>query len=130
MREVMSPAMHSSPSQNRLTIWTIVPFIVIGACLTSNFVWDLRDQKVWDWDPSAYAWSSLLLWNTTSLGLLSWLDAMAHALGGTPPLMVWLGQFFIPLRHLTGDVDPALLSVNLLTAGATLVLVCCTALRS
>lgn len=37
-----------------------------------------------------------------------------------PTLLVWLGQFLVPLRHLTGSIDPALLIVNICAATATL----------
>ena len=116
-------------TRGRSTLWTIVPILLIGACLISNVVWDLADQKVWDWDPCGYAIATLQLWDTTSLGLWEWLDAMAHAWPDKPPLMIWLGQFFIPLRHLTGEVEPALLAVNIFAAGVTLALVYVTVLR-
>ena len=59
----------AQPIYFRWITWRIAPVFVIGACLTSNFIWDLHDQKVWDGDPSAYADSTLLLWDTRSLGL-------------------------------------------------------------
>jgi dolichyl-phosphate-mannose-protein mannosyltransferase len=116
-------------TRGRSTLGTIVPIVLIGACLISNVIWDLADQKVWDWDPCGYAIATLQLWDATSLGLWNWLDAMAHAWPDKPPLMIWLGQFFIPLRHLTGEVESALLAVNIFGAGVTLALVYVTGRR-
>jgi hypothetical protein len=112
-----------------LKIWTLTPVAIIGASLISSFIWILKDQKVWDWDPSVYGFSTLQLWDATSLGVWGWLNAMAGALRGTPPLLVWMGQFFVPLRYMTGELEPALLSVNIFSAGLTLLLVYCTARR-
>jgi hypothetical protein len=48
---------------------------------------------------------------------------MVHAAPGTPPLIAWSGQLFVPLRRLTGEVESALLLLNLVWDALTLSLV-------
>jgi hypothetical protein len=38
---------------------------------------------------------------------------MVHAVASAPPLIVWLGHIFLPLRHLTGQFESALLLTNI-----------------
>ena len=42
---------------------------------------------------------------------------MIHILSGTPPLIAWVGQFFVPLRHLTGDFKSAILCKRVFGVG-------------
>jgi 4-amino-4-deoxy-L-arabinose transferase-like glycosyltransferase len=58
---------------------------------------------------------------------------MIHALTqygqGRPPLIAWAGQFFLPLRHLTGGFESAMLVLNIVAASGTLALVYVTTRR-
>ena len=67
--------------------------------------------------------ATLRLWQTRLSGISAWVHAVIHVLGGQQPLMTWLGQFFVPLRHLTGDFELAILFVNVFAAGGTLILI-------
>jgi Dolichyl-phosphate-mannose-protein mannosyltransferase len=113
--------------------------LVIAACLAPSVIWILADSRVWWWDQSIYGEATLRVWQT---GLDSWAQAVINAPGGQlpsisspdgqqvtdtlhgqPPVLVWLGQFFIPLRHVTGSFESALLLVNICAAAGTLVLI-------
>src|SRR5262249_17124152 len=76
-----------------------------------------------------YGDATLRLWQTRLSGIGAWVHAVIHVLGGQQPLMTWLGQFFVPLRHLTGNFESAILFGHLVGAGGTLMLVYCIARR-
>lgn len=96
---------------------------VLAACLISSAVWILTDRNVWWWDQALYGEATLRLWHTRPLGIAAWMHAIVDVLGGQQPLMTWVGQFLVPLRHLTGDFESAMLFVNVLGAGGTLIIV-------
>jgi 4-amino-4-deoxy-L-arabinose transferase-like glycosyltransferase len=104
---------------------SIVAGFIITACLTSSAIWILSDRHVWWWDQAFYGEATLRLWQTRLSGIGAWVHANVHVgdVGGQQPLITWLGQFFIPLRHLTGDFESAILFLNVLTAGGTLILI-------
>jgi len=91
---------------------TALVSILIAAVVLPSVAWSLWDKSVWAWDQSLYANSSLKTWAAHRAGVWPWLDAMMHAGGASAPLIVWTGQFFLPLRHLTGQFESALLLLN------------------
>ena len=101
-----------------------VPAMWIAVLLLPSLVWIFADHRVWPWDPGYYGyWTLRLLRLLTEGQFQPWYSATIHALGIMPPLLVWVGQFFAPLRHLTGDVESALLLLNICAAAGTLTLV-------
>ncbi len=101
--------------------------VLSAPLLLSSAVWILRDRRVWPWDPAWYGQVTIELWQIRAQGIGAWLDAMIHAMGFKPPLLVWAGQFFVPFRHLTGSVESALLFMNIALAAGAIVLICYTA---
>jgi 4-amino-4-deoxy-L-arabinose transferase-like glycosyltransferase len=97
--------------------------LIIAACLVSNAIWVLNDRHVWPWDQANYADWSVRLWQARLSGIGAWAHAVVGVLGGQQPLITWLGQFFIPLRHLTGDFESAMLFLNVFAAGGTLIII-------
>jgi hypothetical protein len=97
--------------------------LVIAACLTPSVIWIVGDSRVWWWDQALYGEATLRVWQTRLSGLGPWGQAVIDTLGGTQPLTVWLGQFFVPLRHMTGSFESALLLLNIGAAAGTLILV-------
>src|ERR1700730_14492993 len=96
---------------NLLLLFALIAFA--GSCLA----WVLMDQSVWPRDEAFYGDFTLQVW-------AGWLDAMFHPLFGLmPPLIVWTGQFFVPLRHLTGDFESALLLLNVAASCGALTLI-------
>jgi 4-amino-4-deoxy-L-arabinose transferase-like glycosyltransferase len=99
------------------------PILLIAIFLASHMTWVLADQRVWPWDQAMYGVSTLQLWDARILGIGAWIHAMTHAVTTNPPLLVWIGQFLVPLQALTGDIESALLFVNVIAAAGTLTLV-------
>src|ERR1035441_3305935 len=96
---------------------------LIAAMVVPSTIWILNDHSVWPWDHAMYGDWTLRIWQSHMLGPLGWLNFMVHALGGTPPLIAWAGQFFVPLRHLTGEFESAILFLNVCVATGTLLFI-------
>jgi hypothetical protein len=103
--------------------------VVICGFAVSHLVWVLTDQRVWGWDRAAYGTITLRLWEAWQEGLTAWLSATIHAVGYNGPLLVWLGQFLVPLKRLTGEAESAILLINVFAATGTLWLVYVTSRR-
>ena len=91
--------------------------------LAPNVYWILQDQTAWPWDQAMYAFHTLLLSEAAGGGIVRWTVAMIGAGGAHSPLIAWLGQLFIPFRYITGEIEPALLHLNLFWSGITLWLI-------
>ncbi len=101
-----------------------IPAIWIAVLLLPSLVWIFLDHRVWPWDPAYYGdWTLHLLRLMHEGHFRPWYNATIHALGIMPPLLVWAAQVFVPLRHLTGSVESALLLSNICASAATLALV-------
>jgi 4-amino-4-deoxy-L-arabinose transferase-like glycosyltransferase len=97
--------------------------VLIGAIVLSNLIWCLSDRSLWAWDQSRYGYLSLDTWAARRDGLWAWLAVEFGAIHGAPPLIAWLGQFFVPFRHITGHFESALLLLNVVASAVTLWLV-------
>jgi hypothetical protein len=87
----------------------LLPALVGLVLVAPSIAWAAIDRSIWEWDQSAYGSNSIGLWATLRLTPGSWWDAMTHSLGYAPPVIVWLGQFFVPFRHVLGADEAALL---------------------
>jgi hypothetical protein len=102
----------------------LLPAAWIALLLLPSVVWVFRETSVWTWDQAFYGFWTLRLVDTLQTqGVTKWIELNLHALEMMPPLLVWLGQLFVPLRHLTGDVETAFMLLNLGAAAATLALI-------
>src|ERR1700730_1360340 len=101
--------------------------VLIGAIVLSNLIWCLSDRSLWAWDQSRYGYLSLDTWAARRDGLWAWLAVEFGAIHGAPALIAWLGQFFVPLRHITGHFESALLLLNIVACAVTLWLIDATA---
>jgi hypothetical protein len=72
-------------------------------------VWIAEDRTVWLWDQAWYGEVSTDLWFWMGHSVRQWVGEMAGGLSMKPPAVVWLGQFFVPLRHIFGSVEISLL---------------------
>ncbi|POR47355.1 dolichyl-phosphate-mannose-protein mannosyltransferase [Bosea psychrotolerans] len=97
--------------------------IVVLGLIGSSFLWVLRDTSVWPWDQAWYGEVALDLAQSRRGSGWEWLRASLAAFGSKPPLLAWVAQFFAPLSRWLGDVEPALLMVNVLAQLATLLLI-------
>lgn len=107
----------------------LAPLLLIVAFFAVQIAWALADQRVWPWDPALYGVLTLQLWGTRLQGVGGWFNSILHASGGNPPIILWLGQFLVPLGHLISNVEAALHLVNIAAAAATLSLVYLTSRR-
>ncbi|MGL4395330.1 MAG: ArnT family glycosyltransferase [Hyphomicrobium sp.] len=105
-----------------------------GALLTillmlPSLVWAWQDRHLWPWDQAWYGETATTLYYTLTRDPLGWLAAMQAAMPLKPPLLAWLGQFFVPIGVMTRDVEFGLLFVSILAHTATLFLVFLTVRR-
>jgi hypothetical protein len=97
--------------------------VVVGAVLAApSFVWAAIDRSIWEWDQSGYGIASIQLWVALRLDPSSWLSALFNTRPWRPPAIFWLGEFFVPLRHVVGSVQVAMLLSVEVTLAATLAL--------
>jgi 4-amino-4-deoxy-L-arabinose transferase-like glycosyltransferase len=96
---------------------------MIVILLAPSAIWVLRDQSVWPWDQAVYGEWTLRTWQARYSGPLGWLGAWLHVWAGRPPLIVWIGQFFVPFRYLTGGFESSMLLSNLMVAAGTLIII-------
>jgi len=100
----------------------VLQVLLPAALLAPSLIWLAQDHTVWMWDQAWYGEVSADLWFWLGHSLRRWAGEMALGLSMKPPGLVWLGQFFIPLRHTFGSVETALLVSILLTQCLALVL--------
>src|ERR1700692_1364353 len=89
----------------------IYPLICL--LLAPSLVWIFKDHQVWPWDQAWYGEVSVNLWFSLTHSLTDWARTMIDGLNSKPPGIVWLGQFFVPLRILGSVEDALLLSIML-----------------
>jgi hypothetical protein len=106
----------------RVRSWVLPPAVAVFLVIPS-LVYAALDRSIWRWDDSSYGEVSVDLWATLRDKTRLWPDAMVHAFGFKPPLIAWIGEFFVPIGDAAGSVHAALLvSVVLAQAGTLLFL--------
>ena len=101
---------------------SLLPIALITVVLLPSLIWILNDRSVWPWDQALYGENSVDLWqHLVATG--SWRKAMLNAFAVKAPGIAWIGQFFTPLRHITGTIESALLVSILVQQAITLFLV-------
>ena len=84
--------------------------------LVPSLIWVAEDRTVWPWDQAWYGEVSADLWFWMGHhSLRRWVGELADGLSMKPPGVVWLGQLFVPLRHIFGSVEVSLLVSILVT---------------
>jgi hypothetical protein len=91
--------------------------------LVPGVIWVMEDRAVWPWDQAWYGEVSTDLWFWMGHSLLRWAGEMAGGLYMKPPGAVWLGQLFVPLRHVFGTVERSLLVSILATQFVVLAII-------
>ncbi|MFO1418640.1 MAG: hypothetical protein U1E83_08215 [Methylotetracoccus sp.] len=97
--------------------WT-APLLVLP-----SLAWVLSGRTVFWWDQAWYADATVSLWSVLAERPGSWPAANLDAFEIKAPGIGWLGQFFVPLGQLGGDIDIALLVFVVLTMALVLMLV-------
>ena len=95
---------------------------MVAVFVLPSLVWIVRDRTVWPWDQAWYGEVSVDLWYWLGHSSRLWTREMLTGLYMKPPGIVWLGQFFVPLRGLFGSVETALLFSIVLTEFVMLVI--------
>jgi len=110
--ELQTPPARPQPSAASAIRPNRAIFLLIAGLILPSLLWCLSDRSQWAWDQSYYGYWSLATWTARRAGMWAWLVAGNNAVLIAPPLIAWLGQFFLPLRHLTGQFESALLLLN------------------
>ena len=99
--------MHPTQPVRRLPalLW---PLLWIGL-LAPSAIWIAQDRSVWLCDQAWYGEVSTDLWFWMGHSFNQWVVELAMGMYMKPPGVVWLGQFFVPLRHIFGSVEISLL---------------------
>ena len=103
------------PQFNKIFFFVVPTGLMLGLTI-SNVAWAILDQHIWPWDQAMYGNATLELWETREIGAIAWLWTALHTLPATPPLIAWVGQFFVPLRRVCGEFRSALLLLNVFGA--------------
>lgn len=110
------------PDESRLNPFrAVLNYFIIAATLLPSFVWICKDRRVWPWDQAWYGEVSVDLWFWLEHSARQWSRTMIECLPLKPPGIVWLGQFFVPLRAFFASTESALLLSTLITQFSLLV---------
>lgn len=105
-------------SRPSLPTWNALGAAIL---LAPSLIWIFEDRRVWPWDQAWYGEVSVDLWFWLGHSVKRWVGEMADGLPTKAPGIVWLGQFFVPLRRIFGSTETALLFSILLTQFVMLV---------
>src|ERR1700722_5046101 len=97
-------------------------YLLVGLLIAPSLLWIIRDHQVWPWDQASYGEVSVNLWFWLTHSVTNWAQTMINGLNSKPPGIVWLGEFFVPLRTALGSVEAALLLSILVTQCIVLLL--------
>lgn len=86
----------------------IAPWWLPPAIMSPSFVWLALDRSVWPWDQAWFAAHSLSLYQTLRHEPLAWFSALAATTPIKPPMVAWIGQFFVPAGWALGSIDAGL----------------------
>ena len=84
-----------------------------------NLIWILLDRGMWVSDTALYGLSAVKLHHVLIHDPANWLQG-ALSVGPKPPVLAWVGQFFVPIGKSIGNIDSGLLLVNFLSQGLAL----------
>jgi len=83
--------------------------LLCAVLLAPSLIWIAEDRAVWLWDQAWYGEVSADLWFWMGHSPRRWVGELLDGLSMKPPGVVWMGQFFVPLRHIFGSVEVSLL---------------------
>lgn len=96
-----------------------VDYVLIFLMVLPNLVWILIDRSLWTSDAAMYGLSTLKVHYALVEGHVDWWPVML-SISPKPPILPWLGQFFVPLGRTLGSVDSSLLLIPFLAQVLTL----------
>ena len=95
---------------------------LIAVLLLPSVFWIVEDHSIWPWDQAWYGEVTSDLWFWLGHSPFQWVATMADGMYMKPPGIVWMGQFFVPLKAIFGSVEAALLFSIVLTQFVLLLL--------
>ena len=111
------------PWSSRLRLGYAAPVVLALFLVVPSLVFIFVDQRVWPWDQAWYGEVAVDLWWTLLNRPGLWPSAMLNAFGTKPPVIAWIGQFFVPLGQALGSVEIGLLLLQCTGAITSLVLI-------
>ena len=111
------------PWSSRLCLGYAAPVVLALFLVVPSLVFTFVDQRVWPWDQAWYGEVAVDLWWTLLNRPGLWPSAMLNAFGTKPPVIAWIGQFFVPLGQALGSVEIGLLLLQCTGAITSLVLI-------
>ena len=88
-----------------------------------NLVWAILNRGAWPSDACPYGIAALRISYARGYGGATWWRAMLNTDVNHPPLLSWIGQLFVPIGRLLGEIDAGLLIVPFIAQYLALVLV-------
>jgi hypothetical protein len=89
---------------------TVVDYALLFVMVLPNLVWILLDRGRWISDTSLYGLQATRLHHTLFHDTSNWWAAML-AVSPKPPILPWVGQIFVAVGRLIGNIDIALLLI-------------------
>jgi len=102
---------------------TWLAWLILAIAMLPSLAWVLMDRTVWPWDQAWYGFNSVSLFYSLRFSPSQWISDLISACIAQPPAITWIGQFFVPMIHLTGSMDSALLLSIILTNLLTLIII-------
>ena len=96
------------------------PWLLSALLMAPSALWVLRNRSVWSWDESHYGVGTVELWRALCLEPPSWPRLMSSVLYAKAPLLVWVGQLFVPLGDSVSSIETGLLLSVILSGGLLL----------
>jgi hypothetical protein len=96
-----------------------VDYVLIFLMILPNLAWILIDRSLWISDAALYGLWALKVQYALVHGDIGWWTEML-SISPKPPILPWLGQFFVPVGRALGSIDAGLLLVPFLAQVLTL----------
>lgn len=87
-----------------------------------NLIWVFLDRGLWVSDTAQYGFAALELHHLLAHDPSHWIEG-ALSIGPKPPILPWMGQFFVPIGELIGNIDTGLLLLTFLSQLLALIFV-------
>jgi 4-amino-4-deoxy-L-arabinose transferase-like glycosyltransferase len=106
------------PRCERQTAWLVALLLIFP-----SLIWGWKDRHLWPWDQAWYGEVAADLAFRLEHHRSAWFAGMLDLMPAKPSLLPWIGQFFIPIGVVFGDLDFGLLLVSPLAQAATIAII-------
>ena len=98
-----------------------IDYVLLFLLVLPSLLWILLDRRVWTSDEALYGLLALKLHRQLWYDATGWWGAML-SITDKPPMLPWVGQFFVPLGRIMGNIDSGLLVVTFIASFASVIL--------